>query len=105
SEYWVGPRAWGLRGADKERGGADGVPSATTSDAVSARNPHAPGGVGRRRAVCVVAAPPRWLPIASSRRLASGPTALRTRPDAIPGQAPRRRGRAPGAGRVGPRTR
>jgi len=90
SGYCVGPRAWGLRGADKERGGVDGDPSATTSDAVSARNPHAPAGFGRRGAVCVVAAPRRWIPVASSRRLASGSEALRTRPDRIPGQAPRR---------------
>src|SRR5882762_12044688 len=78
-----------LAAGGKERGGGDAVPSATTSNAAYGRNDPVPSGFGRRGAVCFVAAPRRWIRIASSRRLAYDPTASRTRPLIFLGQAPR----------------
>src|SRR5580765_1450805 len=83
-----------LAAGGKARGGGDGVPSATTSNAAYGRNDPVPSGFGRRGAVSFVAAPRRWIHIASSRRLAYGPTASRTRPLLFPGQAPRLTGPA-----------
>src|SRR6266481_8400686 len=77
-----------LAAGGKARGGGDADPSATTSNAAYGRNDPVPSGFGRRGAVCFVAAPRRWIRIASSRRLAYGPTASRTRPLIFPGQAP-----------------
>src|SRR5258705_8470886 len=77
-----------LAAGGKARGGGDAIPSATTSNAAYGRNDPVPSGFGRRGAICFVAAPRRWIRIASSRRLAYGPTASRTRPLIFPGQAP-----------------
>ena len=50
----------------------------TTSDAVSARNPHAPGGLRRHGASASLALLPDAQGIDSSRRLPSAPVALVT---------------------------
>jgi hypothetical protein len=78
-----------LAAGGKARGGGDGGPSATTSNAAYGRNDPVPSGFGRRGAVCYVAAPRRCPASPSSRRLAYGPTASQTRPLIFPGQAPR----------------
>src|SRR5580765_6270293 len=84
-----------LAAEGKARGGGDADPSSTTSNAATGRNDPVPSGFGRRGAVCFVAAPRRWIRIASSRRLASGPTASRTRPLIFLEQAPGTRSRPP----------
>ena len=64
-----------LAAGGKARGGGDGDPSATTSNAASGRNDPVPDGFGRRGAVCFVAAPRRCP--ASPRRGASHPAPRR----------------------------
>ena len=73
---------WGSRGEVKARGGRRcRCTSSTTSNKDITRNPHAPEGFRRHGAICFVAAPRRYAPISpASRRLASGPVALGTRP-------------------------
>jgi hypothetical protein len=64
--------------------------SLTTSNAEIARNPHAPFGFRRRWGICGVGAPRRCTETSpASRRLASAPAALGTRPLLILGRAPR----------------
>src|SRR5204862_1948191 len=77
-----------LAAGGKARGGGDVDPSATTSNAATGRNDPVPSGFGRRGAVCYVAAPRRCPASPSSRRLAYGPTASRTRPLIFLGPAP-----------------
>jgi hypothetical protein len=57
-------RASGLRRRSRREERFDAVASGATSNAEILRNVLAPFGFGRRRAVCVVAAPPRCSGIA-----------------------------------------
>ncbi len=64
------------QGARRSRCGT----SSTTSNEEIARNPYAPKGFRRRRGICCVGAPQRCTTSPASRRLASAPAALGTRP-------------------------
>ena len=65
--------------------------SLTTSNAEIARNTHAPFGFRRHGGICGVGAPRRCASTSpASRRLASAPVALGTRPLPILGRAPKR---------------
>src|SRR5262245_22050577 len=64
-----------LAAGGKARGGGDGKPSATTSNAASGRYDPVPSGFGRRGAVSIVATPRRCP--ASPRRDASHPAPRR----------------------------
>ena len=89
TEYSAGPRAWGLRIADKERGGERC--GFIADDERRGMRPQSP---------CALRVPAAWGRLlrchassmrrhrTSSRRLASGPTASGTRPGPILGQAP-----------------
>ena len=109
SEYSAGPRAWGLRFADKERGGERC--GSIADDERRRMGPQSP---------CALRVPAAWGRLlrcrassmlrhrTSSRRLASGPTASGTRPGPILGQAPSgpaRRPRLPRPRDGRPRTR
>ena len=59
---------WVLRGEIKERGGGDAGPSAMTSDAEIARNPHQPEGWRRNDLDFIVAPPPRCTQTSRRRR-------------------------------------
>src|SRR6185503_10295058 len=89
TEYSAGPRAWGLRIADKERGGErcgfiadDERRGMRPQSPCTLRVPAAWGRLLRCRASAMLRHR------TSSRRLASGPTASGTRPGPILGQAP-----------------
>ncbi len=61
--------------------------SSTTSNAEIAPNPHWPTGLRRHGGAFGVAAPRRWLPIASSLRLECAPVARATKGTRVPGRA------------------